>query len=485
MPDIFLGEFDTDFLPPVIVNQSPADLATSVPETTNIDFDVLDDSGVDTSTITITINAVPIVLLGVIQPGYVVTYSPIVGGSHVSVNPATNLAALTSFLVSVTVRDLAPIYNELTDTWTFTTTGDTTLPVITNRLPAPAATGVLVTSAVSFDLLDVGGSGINLSTLNVSLSDETSTSQVIVSGVTQPGYSVSITPIVGGYHVSADIIGNLLIYETYDVDVDVEDIAGNQATSTWSWSTEEGVSETPILNASGLDAAVYAGWYVNPAMRVTYFQLRRSLSSYPTTVNEGSLVYQGTAQSFHDQAVVNGTVYFYTVFVVRKVILGVPLYVAYDARASDDALPRHVTLVDGLEAEYVPTPGELGSVVAIPWPHGRLTGSWGEPIGGGLRADHDVWLLARGREIVAPVAGTVSELGSRTLSIDTDTGIRVRLYGQVSPTRGVGERVETGELVGSALGGEAMLQLHKLPSGGYGRRSIRPSYLYLRAERRL
>ena len=82
------------------------------------------------------------------------------------------------------------------------------------------------------------------------------------------------------------------------------------------------------------------------------------------------------------------------------------------------------------------------------------------------------------------MSGTVSDLGPHLLSLDTDTGVRVTIRGEILPSRVLGERVEPGELVASALGGEAVLQLNKLAVGSYGKRSIRPSYLYLRTERR-
>ena len=483
MPEIFLGEFNTDILPPTITNLSPANLATNVAEGSDVSFDALDESGIDTSTMTVTFNGVPAILSGAIQPGYAATYTSIAGGTRVVIDPGTDFQSLTSFFVSVTVRDLAPIYNEIVSSWLFTT-GDFFPPLIVNRDPAPAAVDVLVTSAISFDVIDVNGSGINLSSLDMSLVGETFTSQVIVNGVIQPGYIVTVTAITGGYHVSADVIGDLLISEDYVVNVYVQDVASNPATSSWSWSTELGIYETPVLGAIGLDASVFCSWSVNPAMRVTRFELRRSRLSFPLTPAEGDLVYSGPAQSFTDHAVVNGTTYFYTVFVVSNVVLGVPLYVAYEPPASADAQPLAVTLSEGLEREYVPTPGELGTTVTLPWPHGKLLRVWGQPLGGGLRSDHDVWLLSRGREVVSPVSGTVSDLGPHLLSLDTDTGVRVTIRGEILPSRVLGERVEPGELVASALGGEAVLQLNKLAVGSYGKRSIRPSYLYLRTERR-
>ena len=75
MPEIFLGEFNTDILPPTITNLSPANLATNVAEGSDLSFDALDESGIDTSTMTVTFNGVPAILSGVIQPGYAMTFT--------------------------------------------------------------------------------------------------------------------------------------------------------------------------------------------------------------------------------------------------------------------------------------------------------------------------------------------------------------------------------------------------------------------------
>lgn len=484
MPDVFLGEFNTDVLPPTVVNRVPAPGAVLVVESSDVSFDVLDDSGVDTSSMNVDFNNTPVVVAGVAQSGFALSVSAVAGGVHVVINPDSDFPAVTTILVDLTVSDLAPISNELVSSWSFGT-GDTVSPVITDRLPVPGSTNVLVSSTFSFKILDEGGSGIDLTSLDVTLTNDVFVSQALVNGLLQSGFTASIVPVSGGYQVTLDVIGNMLFANNYVVDVYVQDVSGNSASSSWSFFTDPGIVETPVLTASGLSSSVACSWYVNPAMSVLYYQLRRSTSSFPATDADGQLVYQGPSRSFVDQAVINDVLYYYTVFVVRYLDGDVPVYVPYDPRSSDDALPRLTPVSEKRDAEYVPDPGEFGDSVALPWGHGRLSRVWGYPVGGGLRADHDVWVLTRGREVVAPVSGAVSDVGIHSLSLDTASGIRVQIYGQILPSRSVGDRVETGELVASALGGEAVLQISKLPTGAYGRRSIRPSYLYLRAERRL
>lgn len=486
MPDVFFGTFNTDLTPPAVGNQVPAPAAVSVLESTTFEFDVTDFSGVDTAFLQVSLNAAPVIVNGAAVSGYSVAYSAIVDGYRVVITRSAPLDSVTTYSLSVTARDQAPLYNEATYAWSFST-GDTALPLVVNTLPVDLSVNVSATSPVVFDIVDGAGSGINLSTLSLSLTDIASvTTDVIVSGVPQPPFVVTTTVVSGGFRVSVTRPGGLSKDQTYTADVSVDDAAGNTGTGSWSWSTESGVVETPRLSAVGGQGQVYTSWYVNPAMSVESFVLRRSITSPPMDPDSGLLVYAGTEKKFIDTNVVDGQQYFYTVFVIRFLVSGVPQYVPYSPPASASATTTLVRVSAPVIPEYVPVPQEFGQTT-MPWDGGSISQAWGAEDAGGRRRQSDLWILPRGRPIRAPVTGTITESGDKAMVIETSLGIRISISGQLAPSPGTGPgtRVQTGDLLASAGGGAVEFSVFRLPSGRDGLRSIRPTYFYRTVERRL
>lgn len=486
MPDVFFGTFNTDLTPPTVDNRVPAPSSSAVPESTTFEFDVTDFSGVDTAFLQVSLNAAPVVVNGAAVSGYSVAYTPIVDGFRVVVTRALPLDSVATYSLSVTARDQAPLYNEATYSWSFST-GDTVLPLVVNTQPPDLSVNVSALSAISFDVIDGAGSGINLPSLSVTLTDNASTVvDVIVSGVPQPPFIVTTTVVSGGFRVSVTRTGGLSKDQTYTVDVSVQDASGNTGTGSWSWSTESGVVETPRLSAVGGQGQVYTSWYVNPAMSVESFVLRRSTAGPPTDPESGLLVYTGTEKKFIDTNVVDGQRYFYTVFVVRFLVSGVPQYVPYSPLASAGATTTLVRVAEPVIPEYVPVPQEFG-ITTMPWDGGSISQVWGAEDPFGRRRQNDLWVLPRGRPIRAPVTGTITESGDKSMVIETSLGIRISISGQLapSPATGIGTRVQTGDLLASAGGGAIEFSVFRLPSGRDGLRSIRPTYFYRTVERRL
>lgn len=481
MPEVFIGEFDSDIVAPTIVNRSPAPAALNVAESVNVSFDVLDEgSGINIATLDVDVDGSPALVNGVTQLGFSVSITPIPDGFHVEINPDTDFQSLSSISVSVFVQDSAAIANSASSSWNFAT-GDFKPPTIVNKLPTPNSFSVPVSSHVSFDALDINGSGINPATINVFINGEDFASAAVVNGVFQTGYTGSITIIVDGVHV--DVVGTqpLLYFELYTVVVSVADNGANVANASWQFNTDEGVIETPRLFAvSGLDTVISLYWTTNPALRVTRFELRRSTNGYPLTIVDGDLVYQGLSRSYNDLNVDNGTKYFYTLFTVRKI----PQYVPYDPLASADATPAAVIVTREVEPEYIPLPGDFGPRTAQPVPHGQLVSVWGQ---GGSRSD--LMSCLPGREILSPVRGRVTELGRTARGIfvvmSTDAGMAMRLE-PVSVIEELvsGQVIEPGQLIGRSTGVDVSFSVTKLPSAGFGRRTVRPSYFYLTVERR-
>lgn len=365
-------------------------------------------------------------------------------------------------------------------------------PAVSNRFPADLATGVARNVVVSFDVTDASGSGVNLATLNVSVNGV----PAIVAGVYQSGFTGTITPITDGYTVTVDRAANFPLDEEVTIDVDATDLApipNAMPTDTWSFHTTEGIIATPRLSAVGLNQLVYLSWQIDENVRVDLFELRRSQLAFPTTPTEGDLVYSGLSQIFNDTNVVNDVTYFYTVFVIRKYVLGVPEYVPYELPASAQATPRLVVSAHPPEPEYVPARGEMGRV-ANPVPGGVTTTVWGTLIGG-VAKQEDVIAVREGGAVLSPVTGTVTSIedsdmaapGSRlsTIKIVGPSNIEYHLDGVLVATDiTVGSRVGVRQRVGSTIAGSIDFRITKLPTGAFGRRSIRPAYFYATIEKR-
>lgn len=360
-------------------------------------------------------------------------------------------------------------------------------PTLENPSPAPDSVGVSINASVSFDVIDQGGSGIDLSSLNVDVGGQ----QAVVSGVAGLGFSVLFTAITGGYTVTVIKATPFPQEEAIVVSVDVSDLApipNDMVTVSWQFTTAVGVIETPRLFAEGGDDVINVVWQVNPEMVVIGYELRRSTVSAPVAPDQGDLVYTGTSQVFTDTDVVNGTRYFYTVFAVRKLQLVVPVYVPYESPASADAMPRAIRVASSSLAEYVPQRGEFGAT-ALPLSMAS-SAVWGD-LGQRGRVELDVIDVRTGATVHAPVSGVISEVagvegGLSAVLVDSDTGgFRFRIAGiRLRSQMVTGARVRVGELIGRAAGVPVEFSIVKLPTGRYGQRTVRPAYFYLTLEAR-
>jgi hypothetical protein len=469
---------------PVVVNQFPTPMSTSVAESTAVSFTALDVSGIDISRLQVTINSVLAVENGAANSGYGVSYTPVAGGVDVVVTHATPFPALATIIVSVHVADLAVPENSATYTWSFAT-GDSINPLVLDPEPGINDVNVSVALPVSFDVIDPSGSGINLWSLNLSLTSPSTTEDAVVNGVAGPGFLLSLSAVPGGYRATVERSGPLAGNTVYTALASVEDLAGNPGSLSWSWTTESGVVETPRLSAVGGDGLVFLSWYVNPLMGVTSFILRRSTFSPPTSPDQGTVVYSGTSTSFSDVNVINGQRYFYTVFVIRYFLGGEPQYVPYDPLASASDVPDALRAAAPRIDEYIPLPREFGPT-AMPWDGGLIAESWGRSLPqGGVRIN-DLWTLGQGTAIRSPMSGIVTLSSPGAMVVENAAGIRVSVLGQVSPSTGIvsGSVLEAGDALATCVSGSATFDVAKLPSGREGLRTIRPEYFYKTVERR-
>lgn len=106
MTDIFIGDLSLDAIPPIISNYFPT--GVGVPITTNIGFDVTDvGSGINLSSLEVTIEGVIAYQSGSQQNGFVVAVTPILDGYSVLITPPAPFSYAQEVNVSVYVEDNA------------------------------------------------------------------------------------------------------------------------------------------------------------------------------------------------------------------------------------------------------------------------------------------------------------------------------------------------------------------------------------------
>lgn len=263
MAQVFIDILETqqpvvDIDAPLIFNLVPADLGTSIARNTNVNFYTTDaGSGINLNSIIVEIDSgsgyVTAFTGGAHQSGYAGSVTPITDGYIIQTNPNTDFPEFTLISARATVSDNAVPANQTILTWTFTT-DDETSPSITNRVPAPDSTGIAENANITFTLLDTNGSGIDESTLDVTITEFGSpASNAIVNGVFQAGWnggSSVITPSGTDTNVVIDKTTNLVTDQLVTVFINVDDNEGNNFQVTYSFSTAD-------LNL--LDAPIYIG----------------------------------------------------------------------------------------------------------------------------------------------------------------------------------------------------------------------------------
>jgi hypothetical protein len=485
-----------DTVAPVVSDNTPTGIDVSV--LSDVVFKITDvGAGVDLANTTVTVGGILAYDGG--AGGFQTDFqgpnsavAVIAGGYQITIDAEDPYVGLTAYEVRVDSQDLQAPPNPMTTfVWSFTTEFvDLSAPIISNRDPAPDDTNVPVDTTLAFRLTDV--SGLDESSVNMVVDG----TQALINGVEGTGYALVKAPVVDGfdYVVTPDEV--LLLDEEYELIVTASDTEGNDGSWVWTFTTVQGVIESPRLYARAIEETVSCIWTL-PApdvMRQTLFELRRSLSTFPLTPDEGELVYSGLDRQFVDTDVVYGQTYFYTIFVVRKYVDGLPVYVAYEEQASDSARPRQITVATSRQVEYVPARGDFGIRTVNPLPNGQVIATWGQKTAEGARQS-DLIRTVAGRPVQSPVRGTVgavadsviesSDTRLKRVEISTQSGITLSLDGIVPwPDISPGSGVEAGQTLGRTSSGNVEFRIWKQPAGAFGRRAVRPRYFYLTTESR-
>ena len=476
----------SDVIGPVLTNNVPTGVDVVIESL--VEFDITDiGAGIDLTTLVVTIGGVSAYdggaggfQVGFLGLGSAIT--PIANGYHVAIDKDPDYAGWTTYWVFVDVSDLATPPNPMTTfSWSFRTENtDPDAPTIFDVFPGDGVIDVELDTNIGFSVIDA--TGVDVATLQMTLNG----AQVIIDGVQASGFVVTMTGVPTLMDVVIDPVSNLLLDTDYTVIVNVADIVGNSGSRTWVFTTLVGVIVSPVLTAVGYDQLIKLSWVVPPpeAMLQETFELRRSTVAYPVLPTEGKLVYQGAALVFDDENVINGVTYYYTIFVVRRHVAGVPEYVPYEPQASAEARPRAVVVAPVKIVEYVPTRGEFGPKTVNPLPQGQTVAIWGPG-----RRQSDLVRTTAGKPFQSPVRGSVRALRDVTdfkvIEIETASGIVLVLSGvRLLSSVVVGMAVEAGQAIGRTVDGVVEFEIYKLPVANFGRRTIRPRYFYLTVEER-
>lgn len=216
-----------DTTKPTITGHDPNDTATGVAIGTDIYFELDDDkTGVDETTINVTVEGVDAIIDGVFQSGFDGVSSEISAdglGFNVTIDPTSDFSYNQVVNVVVDCDDLADIPNSMIqDVYSFTCVLDTTDPTITGRDPAASEIEVDKDTNIYFELDDTQ-SGVDSATLTVTIEG----GNAILSGVFQSGYTGTISADGLGFNVTINPDVNFSYSQVVNVVVDVDDNVGN------------------------------------------------------------------------------------------------------------------------------------------------------------------------------------------------------------------------------------------------------------------
>lgn len=243
MPDIFIGLLDIDDLPPSASNFFPAPASTLVSVTTLVSFDVIDlSSGVDTSTILVSVGPYPAIVNGVAAPGFAATISPITEGFHIEITPVNPLPYEQLVTVLYDISDSAGIPNRTVGSWSFSTETDTTAPVLSGFHPTPSSIDVANASSVTFTATDAQ-TGIRSDSLDITLNGV----PAVVGGIPQPGFTGSVTPAPNGKTVTVTPVTPFGSFQTVNVAVRAKNggLLELETTDSWSFRCADVVAPVP------------------------------------------------------------------------------------------------------------------------------------------------------------------------------------------------------------------------------------------------
>jgi hypothetical protein len=227
---------------PVVSNQTPSPSDTGVDRDTNILLDITDaGTGVDDSTVILTVNGTVAWTGDAQQPGFAVTKTPITDGFRYEINPDSSLPELTVIPIRVQADDLTPSPNSLDTTYSFTT-ADITAPTLQNRDPSPAQTGVAASANVVLEIVDLGGLGVDAASVILTVGG----SIAWTGDAQQAGFAVTKSVVTDGFRYEINPDTDFAELTAISVRVQADDLAAspNSVDTTYSFTTADVTAPT-------------------------------------------------------------------------------------------------------------------------------------------------------------------------------------------------------------------------------------------------
>lgn len=166
------------------------------------------------------------------------------------IQKTSDWASYGTIQVRVVAADLSPIPNYLDETYQFTVE-DYTAPILTDNFPVGVDRPK--TTNISFTLRDVGGSGVDSSSINCTISG----APAITNGIFVAPYNgvgSSITPnAFNGYDVVIDPTSDFGEFQNVVVNVNFKDNEGTSGAGGWTFKVEDylGPLITPLSPVNG------------------------------------------------------------------------------------------------------------------------------------------------------------------------------------------------------------------------------------------
>lgn len=216
---------------------------------------------------------------------------------------------------------------------------DTNPPVVNTRSPANLATGVLRTANISFNVVDVGGSGVALASISVTVNGV----PAVTGGLFQAGFTGTTTPITDGYAVFINPTVNFTYGATKTVVVnayDLSPIVNIVAPDTWSFTVELDTTPPVFNNLFPANLATGVAFNTNFSFDIADADSPVPQVSINLTLNAANVIVNGVA-SLGYAVVFTPITGGFTVTVNPAVDLAVNLVVNLAASAKDSASPQN------------------------------------------------------------------------------------------------------------------------------------------------
>lgn len=288
-----------DITPPSIALLSPADNAVNISTTTTLIINFTEPVVIQSGNIKIKKMSTGSTVQTIAVTGPYVTLFP---NSQLTITVSTpHLFSETSYYVELDSGIISDTKGNLfagllgAASWNFTTGGDGTPPQISNITATPQATF----------------SNLSWTTNEPTISSFFwgNTADYSTGAGTETTYSL--------YHTTTLV--NLSPSTLYYYSVEARDATGNKDTVTGSFTTLPSVNIAPPINPSLFTAtegtdSITLSW-MNPVdTDFDTVKIMRSVTGYPRNPNEGSSLYEGTAETTSDGDISWGVRYYYTIF---------------------------------------------------------------------------------------------------------------------------------------------------------------------------